>query len=203
MSLKQLISGLSGAKSKTVLMGTLLGGMSIMGPMVAYAGVNVVYPGSVQTADVDESPPITFSAGADHSTAQSAGFAGSFVSSENGAQWNLTFNGLSDGKVTIDDAVNVTVESAVTSYKMKVSSALGTGIDPTTFKIRLYNGSTAPSADGDSQVCAVLDLTSAQGTETTNSCDSLDRKIQVIYELPEGQTTESDTVTVQPSSISI
>lgn len=200
---KGTLSGLSGTKAKTVIMGTLLGGMSIMGPMVAYAGVDVVYPGSVQTADVDESPPIVFSAGSDHSKAQNVGFAGAFVSSENGAQWNLTFNGLSDGKVTIDDAVNVSVESAVTSYKMKVSSALGTGISPTTFKVRIWNGTTAPTGDSHYNVCAVLDLTAAQGTESTNSCDATDRKVQVIYELPEGQTTESDTVTVQPSSITV
>lgn len=172
-----------------------------MGPTLAYAGVDVVYPASTQTADVDETPPITFSAGTDHSTAQNVGFAGSFSSEDNSGAYSLTLYGLSDGKITIDDLVNVTLDSSVASHKINVDTALGAGISPDVLKLRLWTGSTAPSADGDTQVCAILDLTATAGTESTNSCDK-STKMQLIYDLPSGQTTESDTVKIAPSSIS-
>lgn len=172
-----------------------------VGPSLAFAGVSVVYPASTKTADVDETPPITFSAGTDHSTASSVGFAGTFSAEDNSGAYTLTVFGLSDGKVTVDDLVNVSVDASVATHKMNVDTALGTGISPDVMKIRLWTGSTAPSADGDTQVCAVLDLTAAAGTESTNAC-STSTKMQLIYDLPAGQTTESDTVKIAPSSIS-
>lgn len=187
---------------KLKLAGILIALLAVaaVGPTAAFAGIDVVYPASSKTADVDESPPITFAAGTDHSTAESVGFAGAFSAEDNGAAYSLTVYGLSNGKITIDDLVNVTLGSSVASHKLKVDTALGAGISPDTFKIRLWTGSTAPSADGDTQVCAVLDLTAAAGTESTNSCTK-STKMQLIYDLPAGQTTESDTVKIAPSSI--
>lgn len=175
--------------------------LSAVGPTIAYAGIDVVYPASTKTADVDETPPITFSAGTDHSTAESVGFSGSFISEENSGAYSLTLYGLSDGKITIDDLVNVTIDSSVASHKLNVDTALGSGITPDVLKLRLWTGSTAPTADGDAQVCAILDLTAAAGTESTNACTA-STKMQIVYDLPSGQTTESDTVKIAPSSIS-
>lgn len=191
---------ISTAKLKSALMTALLLGVAALGPSVAYAGVSVIWPSSTQTADVDETPPITFSAGTDHATAQSLGFAGAFSAENNGASYTLSLNGLSGGEVTIDDVANVSVDPAVSSHKVEVATALGSGIAPDTLKLRLWTGTTAPTADGDAQVCAVLDLTAAQGAESTGSCDK-STKVQVVYALPSGQTTESDTVTIRPSSI--
>lgn len=192
----------SGNTAKEWILTVLLAAIAVTGPMVAYAGVSVVYPESTFTADVDEAPPITFAAGGDHAQANSIGFAGTFNKDNNDGSYSLTVNGLSGGKWTIDNMTKVSNETSVSSYKVTIDTALGPGISPTTFKIRLWTGLTAPSADADAQVCAVLDLTAAQGTETTGSCGDVDGVfVQVIYELPDSQTTQSDTVKIRPSSI--
>lgn len=184
---------------KTGLMTALLVGVAVFGPAVGYAGVSVVWPSSSQTAAVDDTPPITFVAGTDQPTAESVGFAGPFAAENNGASYTLDVNGLSGGQVTVDDLVNVSVDAAVDTYKVEVATALS-GISPDTFKLRLWTGDAAPTADGDAQVCAVLDLTAAEGTESTNACDK-STKMQLVYDLPSGLTTESGVVEIRPSSI--
>ncbi len=176
----------------------LLLAVALLGPMVAYAGVSVIWPESTKTIDVDESPPITFAAGGDHSSANTLGFAGAFANTDNGAAYTLTVNGLSGGTITIDDLVTITKDAAISTFKIEATNTLA-GISPDTLKIRLWTGVTAPTADGDAQVCAVLDLTAAG--ESTNSCSGTTVYMQLIYALPTGQTTESGTVTLRPSSI--
>ncbi len=182
---------------KNAIFVSLLIVVALLGPLVAYAGVSVIWPESTATVDVDENPPVQFAAGADHATAQSLGFAGAFSTNDNGASYSLTLNGLSGGTVTIDDLANITRDASISSYKMEVTAA-PTGITPDTLKIRLWTGASAPTADGDAQVCAVLDLT-ATG-ESANACSN-SVKMQLIYALPSGQTTETGTVTIRPSSL--
>jgi len=192
---------------KSVGLGFLLVGMAIVGPLVAYAGVSVIYPSSTHTANVDTSPPITFAAGADHSQANSIGFAGAFTQTNNAASFTLTLSGLSGGTVTIDKYAAVTATSAVTSYKMQVASALsGTLTTPTVLKIRVWDTSgSAPTADGSASVCAYLDLTASANTESTAGAAApcaggATYAIQVVYQLPNA-SSGSSTVAIRPSSI--
>ncbi len=186
---------------KSAVLTALLVGIAVAGPAVAFAGIDVIWPESTTTADVNESPPITFSAGADHSAAQSAGFASALSTGDNGAAYTLTLNGLSGGTVTVDDLVTITKDASVSSYKLEISTALSGTLTPTTLHARLWTGSTAPTADGDTQVCAVLDLTDPVSTEASTACTQGTTKVQISMTLPADQTTESATVSVRPSSI--
>jgi hypothetical protein len=179
----------------------LLVGMAVVGPMVAYAGVSVIWPSSTATVDVDEAPPITFAAGSDHAQAQTIGFAGAFSAGNNAASFTLSLNGLSGGTVTIDNLTYITREASVASYKVQIATAIGGGINPSTLKVRLWTGGTAPTADGDASVCAVLDLEAALNTESSAACTAAGVKVQLVYTLPTGQTTQSDTVSIRPSSV--
>lgn len=186
---------------KNVAMAALLVGIAIIGPMVAYAGVSVIWPSSTATVNVNQSPPINFTSGSDYTQANGLGFAGSFAQANNAASFTLTASGLSGGTVTIDNLTWVQKASSVSSFKVQVASALS-GISPTTLKIRLWSGASAPAADGDAGVCAVLDLTAAANTESTGSCSAAGGvRMQLVYQLPSGQTTQSGTVSVRPSSI--
>jgi hypothetical protein len=169
--------------------------------MVAYAGVSVIWPSTTATVDVDEAPPINFTAGSDHAQAQTIGFAGAFTQGNNGGSFTLTLNGLSGGTVTIDNLTYIQHEATVSSYKVQVATAIGGGINPTTLKVRLWTGGTAPTADGDASVCAVLDLEAAANTESSTSCTATGVKVQLVYQLPTGQTTQADSVSLRPSSI--
>lgn len=188
-------------KMKSAFLGTLLVGLAIVGPMVAYAGVSVIYPSGQQTINVDTSPPITWVAGADHTVANALGFVGAFTRTDNNAAITLTISGLSGGTVTIDKIGNVTRESSVASYKMQVATALtGTLTAPTTLKLRFWTGATAPTADGSSGVCAVLDLTAAVNTESSAACSAAGVDAQLVYALP-ATSSGSSTVSLRPSSI--
>lgn len=186
---------------KSTLLGGLLVGIAVVGPMVAYAGVSVIWPSTTATVDVDEAPPITFLVGADHAKLNTIGFAGAFTAGNNAGSFTLTLNGLSGGQITVDNLTHIKRESSITSYKVQVATAIGAGINPDTLKVRLWTGATAPTADGDSQVCAVLDLEAAANTESTASCTAVDVFVQLVYKLPTGQTTQTDSVSIRPSSI--
>lgn len=195
-----LATKLSAMMTKKAATTMMLATLAVFGPAMAYAGITVIYPESTFTADVDETPPIVFAAGGDHASLEAAGLAGSFANVNNAGGFTLTLRGLSGGTVTVDDVLNVTAEATVDTFKFEIATALGGGIVPDTFKLRFYTGNVAPTADGDANVCGVLDLTAAVDTETTGTCNrSVD--VQVIYALPDGQTTESDTVLIRPSSI--
>ncbi len=184
-------------------LGLLLAGMAIVGPLVAYAGVSVIYPSSTHTVDVNASPPITFAAGDDHAQANGLGFAGAFTQTNNAASFTLTLSGLSGGTVTIDDYAEVTATAGVTSFKLEVASALsGTLTTPTTLKVRVWDpAGAAPTADNSASVCAVLDLKSAASTESAASCaGSAAYNVQVVYQLPSA-SSGSSTVALRPSSI--
>lgn len=191
----------AGGRLKGMTLTALLVAMATIGPMVAYAGVSVIWPTTTVTADVDEAPPITFLVGSDHARANTIGFAGAFTATNNAGSFTLTMNGLSGGQVTVDNLTHIKRETSVTSYKLQIATAIGGGINPDTLKVRLWTGATPPTADGDSQVCAVLDLESAANTESSAACTAVDVFAQLIYKLPTGQTTQSDSVGVRPSSI--
>lgn len=185
---------------KNIGMGVLLAGIAVVGPLVAYAGVSVVYPSSTQTVALDTTPPITFAAGADQSQAQSIGFLSALTTADNAASFSITLKGLSGGAVTIDDYATITKAASVTSYKMSIATALSAGVTtPTLLKIRLYTGGTAPTADNSAGVCGVLDLQAAQDTESA-ACTGTTVHIQLLYTLPTGSSGTS-TVAIRPSSI--
>ncbi len=97
----------------------------------------------------------------------------------------------------------MTAASSVTTFKLKISAALSGSLSPapTTLKLRFWTGATAPTADGDGQVAAVLELTAAVDTETATTITGN----QVVYVqlicAYASSTTGSSTVSIQPSSI--
>jgi hypothetical protein len=190
-------------KKETILY-ILLIGIALLVPTISFAGVSLIYPDSTFTTDVNTSPPITWDQGNDYTLAQSLNFAGSFVTSDNDASFTLTVSGLSGGTVTIDKLLNLTAASSVSTYKLKISSALaGTLTAPTTLKLRLWTGATAPTSDGDGQVEAVLDLTAVLDTETsTTIAGNQVVYVQLICEYA-SSTTGSSSVSIQPSSIAL
>ena len=189
---------------KEAILYILLIGIALLVPTISFAGVSLIYPDSTFTTDVNTSPPITWDQGNDYTLAQSLSFAGSFTTSDNDASFTLTVSGLSGGTVTIDKLLNLTAASSVSTYKLKISSALaGTLTAPTTLKLRLWTGATAPTADGDTQVEAVLDLTAALDTETSATVDGNQVVyVQLICEY-DTSTTGTDSVSIQPSSIAL
>jgi hypothetical protein len=191
---------------KNMGLGLLLAGIAVVGPLIAYAGVSVIYPSSPHTADVNTSPPITFDSGADYTQAASLGFAGSFTQTNNDASFTITLSGLSGGTVTIDKYTTITATDKVDTFKMQVASALtGTLTAPTVLKIRVWDpavSATAPSADGDANVCAYLSLAAALNTESSGPICGGDAtyNVQVIYQLP-NTSSGSSAVSIRPSSI--
>ncbi len=180
------------------LLGVLLIAIAITGPLVAFAGISVIWPGSITTIDVDETPPITFDWGDDYGDALGLGFATALTGTNNNGSFTITILGLSGGTVTIDRFLNVSKDAAISEFKVETTAA-PSGISPTTLKLRFWTGGTPPTADNDAQVCAVLNLTGVE--ESSGACSATSMKAQLIYTLPDGQTTESDTATVRPSSI--
>ena len=188
---------------KEAILYALLIGIALLVPTISFAGVSLLYPDSTFTTDVNTSPPITWDQGNDYALAQSLSFAGSFATSDNDAAFTLVVSGLSGGTVTIDQLLNVTAASSVSTFKLKISSALAGTLSPapTTLKIRFWTGATAPTADDDPQVAAVLDLTAAVNTETANTIAGN----QVVYVQMictyASDTDGSSSVSIQPSSI--
>ena len=177
--------------------------ISLMAPLITYAGVSLIYPSSDITANVKTSLPITWASGSDYTLAQSNGFAGSFSTSNNASSFTLAISGLSGGTVTIDKLLNVVATSNVSTFKVKISTGISGTLSPTptTLKLRFWTGSTAPADDGSSGVVAVLSLKATEGTETlTTISGSQTVYVQLVYQLA-SSTTGSSSVSIQPSSI--
>lgn len=191
-------------RARGLTLGTLLLGISIVGPVVAYAGVTVIYPKATHSVTVNASPPITFAQGTDYATANTLGFASAFTLTDNDAAFTMTLSALSGGAVTIDKYVHIVATAGVTSYKIQVGTAASGTLDATeieVLKVRLWTGGTPPTADGSAGVCAVLDLESALDTESTASCNGNQTVfVQVVFQLASG-SAGSSTVAVRPSSI--
>lgn len=189
---------------KELILIALLATISVLAPMVSYAGVSLIYPSSQITNNVNTNPPIRWAQGQDYSSAQSNGFAGSFTATNNAASFTLTVSGLSGGTVTIDKLVNCTAGSGVSTFRIQISSALSGTLSPapTTLKVRLWTGATAPTNDGDAQVAGVLDLTASQGTQTAVISGNQVLFVQIICALG-SSTTGSSSVSIQPSSITL
>lgn len=185
---------------KNVSLGVLLVGIAVVGPMVAYAGITAIYPNSTTTLGVDATPPITFDQGADYATAANIGFAASWDGDNNNASYTIDLNGLAGGNVTIDELTNITVESSVSSFRMNLTGG-ATDADITTLKLRLWTGGTAPTGDGDAQVCSYLDLTASDGTLSTGTCGSGSLvRMQFEYVLA-AEGTVAESITIRPDSI--
>lgn len=171
-------------------------------PLASYANVSLIYPSSDITAGVLTSLPITWAQGADYSCAATHGFAANWALNNNAADFDITVNGLSGGTVVIDKLVDLTSDSDVQSYKVKITSALsGTLATATTLKLRFWNGTTVPTADGDAGVLTTLDLLSAVNTETATTFDAgITYYVQLVYVAASG-STGSSVVSISPSSI--
>lgn len=178
----------------------LLLGVAVLGPMVAFAGVQVIWPDSIHTVNVLEQSPLTFAQGADYAAAETQGYAANFTTYSAATSFSVTINGVAGGQLIIDDYVNITKGAATASYKVSIGSALsGSLSNPAALKIRLWTGATAPTADADAQVCSVLDLEANATTESTGACTA-DTKVQIIFDLPQGASGTS-TVSIRPSSV--
>lgn len=191
-------------KKTEYILYAILVAISLISPLVSYAGVSLIYPSSTLTASVNTNPPITWAQGQDYSLAQSNGFAGSLSTSNNAASFTLTVSGLSGGTVTVDKLLNLTATSGVSTFKVKISSSITGTLSPapTTLKLRFWTGSTAPTNDGDPGVAAVLDLMAALNTETSAITGGQTLYVQLVCTYASG-TTGSSNVSIQPSSIAL
>ena len=186
--------------SRDALLYTIVVLISFLAPLVSYAGVSLIYTSSTITGNVNASPPITWTQGADYTQAQGAGFAGSFGTSDNAASFTITVSGLSGGSVTIDKLVNVVATSVVSTFKVEISTAKSGTLDPTTFKLRFWTGATAPTGDGSAGVLGVLDLEAALGTATAAMAGAQTIFVQLVYVLPSA-ASGTVSVSIQPSNI--
>ena len=187
---------------KNWMLGGILVTVAILGPMVAYAGVSVIYPQSTHSVTT-ATPPITFASGADYTQANGLGFATNFATVDSAAGFTITLAGLSGGTVTIDKYATITKAVTVTSYNMAIASAMSGGLDSTeisSLKIRLWTGATAPTSDVSLGVCAVLDLEASLGTESLLPCTGASVFMQVEMTLASGASGTS-SVAIRPSSI--
>lgn len=196
-------------KSKRLdyLLYVLLLGIALLAPLISYAGVSLIYPGSQFTSDVSVNPPIKWSTGNDYTSALNLGFASGYASHDNTASFVLTISGLSGGSVTVDKLMNLTAVASVTSFKIKIETALSGTLSPApdTLKLRIWTGTTAPTSDGDASVKAVVDLKAAVNTESSAITQAATTTyfVQLVYAWNTARVDASGTSTVeiQPSSI--
>lgn len=190
---------------------------ALVGPTVAYASVDVVWPASTKTIDVNQDPPITFDTGTDYELASRNNFTGDFEGHNNNASYTVTISGLSGGRVTIDKLINLTVLDTVGSFNVEISDALSGTFDLaniTELRMRIWNGTTAPDNDSSDGVRCVLDLTQPTGNDTSgyppDKCELPGESVgpgqrraymQIVFELADDQTTESATVDIRPLDI--
>lgn len=189
-------------KPKRVTLVLMLTGLAVVGPLVAYAGITVIYPKSTHTVNVNTTPPITFTQGSDYAAASANGFASSFVRHDNDASFVITLSGLSGGNITIDNYTMATKIAAVTSYNLTIADALSGTLAPlTSLKVRLWTGAVAPTTDNSAGICGVLSLQSGAGIGSSRGpCTGAFVRFQVVYELGTDATGTS-TVAVRPSNI--
>jgi hypothetical protein len=189
---------------KSISLTLLLAGVAALSPIIAYAGVTVVYPKSTHTVNVNASPPITFAQGADYASANANGFASAFTLVDANAAFTITLSALSGGNVTIDKYANLVAGASITSFKMQIATAVSGTLDATeivVLRIRLWTGGTPPTADNSTGVCAVLNLEALVNTESGTTCGGNQTVfVQVLYELGTG-SAGSSTLALRPSSI--
>lgn len=196
------------SKKLDYLLYVLLVGVALLAPLVSYAGISLIYPSSQLTADVNVSPPITWATGADYTLASNLGFVSGYVSHDNTASFVLTISGLSGGSVTVDQLLDLTAGASVTSFKIKIATALSGSLSPVpdVLKLRIWNASTtAPTSDTDPSVLAVVDLKAAAGTESVaiTQTAATTYRVQLVYAWNTARVdaSGSSTVEIQPSSI--
>jgi len=189
------------------LLYVLLVGVALLAPLVSYAGISLIYPGSRFTSDVSTSPPIRWSTGDDYALASDLGFASGYTSKDNTASFVLTISGVSGGSVTVDKLLELTAVGYVTSFKIKIATALsGTLLPvPDTLKLRIWAGATAPTEDTDTSVEAVVDLKGDAGDESVAITQAATTTyfVQLVYawDTARVNASGSSTVEIQPSSI--
>lgn len=187
----------------------LLAALAVVGPIVAYAGLTVIYPKSTQTLDIDTTPPVIFQQGSDYAIAANNDFATLFAEIDNKAAHTITLKGLSGGNVTIDNytaILNNLTGSA--DFKVQIATAydgtggLDGGAELLSLRVRLWVSQlgAAPTSDASPSVCAVLNLEAPINTESATSCNRKFINVQVVYDLASG-ATGTGSVSIRPSSL--
>jgi len=195
------------SKRLDYLLYLLLIGVALLAPLVSYAGISLIYPGSQFTSSVVTTPPIRWSTGDDYTKALNLGLASGYTSHDNTASFVLTIKGLSGGSVTVDKLLNLTADATVTAFTIKIQTALSVGLSPVPddLKLRIWTGATAPTQDTDASVKAVVNLKAAAGTESAaiTQAAAATYFVQLVYgwNTARVDASGSSTVEIQPSSI--
>lgn len=168
-----------GTNKKSATLTVLLVAMSLVGPAVAYAGVDVIWPESTNTVNINQDPPIQFDANStDFRTAQANNFTGSWTGSNNNASYTVTVSGLSGGNVTIDKWLNVSYKEAVDSYDINITDDTLAAVGPTTLTssevnfigYRVWDASgSAPTTNTSASVLCWVNLENASDTGTADN----------------------------------
>lgn len=208
-----------GTKIRGSALTAILVALALVGPVVAYAGVSVVWPASTKTVNVNQDPPIRFKQGDDYTLAKGNNFTSAWAGQNANASYTITVSGLSGGNVTVDKLVRVEVDSNVQDFNVSIESALsGTfdNVNISRLKIRLWNGTTEPAwdadesgaADGAEGIRCVLDLKGAKGSSTggvpASHCERPGEgfmHMQLLFALADDQSVEESTVSIQPLDV--
>lgn len=189
----------------------LLAALAVVGPIVAYAGLTVIYPKSTQTLAINTSPPVLFQQGSDYEMAANNGFASVFTEVDNKAAHTITLSGLSGGNFTVDNytAILNNLTGGAQSFKIQIGNTYAdTGglslAEVNHLRVRLWVSQlgAAPTSDVSPSVCAVLNLKAPDNTESATSCDRKFINVQVVYDLASG-ATGTGTATFRPSSLTM
>ena len=182
----------------------LLLGVSILGPITAYAAVTVIYPKSTHTVGIAGTAPISFDAGADYWSAEANEFSAAWLGHDSNASFTVELNALSGGNVTIGKYVEATAGAGVTKWRLEISDAVPGGATLTaaeivSLKIRLWTGGAAPTTDNSAGICGILNLESAAGNRTAY-CPTGTVYLQSIFELA-SDAAGTATVSIRPTDV--
>jgi hypothetical protein len=190
------------AHQRTTL--TLVVFIALFGPLLAYAGVQLLYSESDHIVTVGGIFPVLFEPGADYPVAEKGGFATNFTSRDQGASFSVTLKGISGGNISVDSYAIARKNLGTQSYKIQLGHALtgSLSLDKVEeIKLRLWNGNTVPLTDESPGVCAAFDLSTAQvNEESATACTAEVTHLQVILRLRPGASGTSN-LSIRPSSI--
>lgn len=141
----------------------------------------------------DASDYLVFEAGSDLAEAQRLGFVGAVRWPNDGGAFELGLNGVSGGRVVVDDVARIIPGPRTAEFALVSSAPVSGSLAVEAYEYRLWTGDHPPTSRDDANVCSWLDLATAQQEGTCSEAAHL----QVVIELgPNAQGAAS--VDVRP-----
>lgn len=189
---------------KTWVMTFLLVALALFSPVVLGSLAQVLTPFRGHSIDIENDPPIRFYAGPDYKVGERAGITSDFVAGHADGSYVVTVNGYAGATIEIDRLLRVEKDHRVALYKLSIADGMGGTLEPEVAKMRLWAGPSPPVSDLDPRVCAVLDLTAPEETESDGpGCIAPVVHAQFILRLAPEQQSAASGVTVRPTGIQV